>query len=74
MGLPVGGFHISLAARTLTAFEQKKPIKTTAENLVKKLSEDYINLLKEHCLCFDPNEHLLMSDDLKLFPKTNIDE
>ena len=46
MGLPVGGFNISLAARTLIAFEQKKPITTTADNLVKKLSEDYVNLLK----------------------------
>ena len=70
--LPVGGTHNSLAARALIAFEQYKPIITTAENLVKKLSEDYVNLLKEHCLCFDPNENLLMSDDLKQFPKTNI--
>ena len=46
MGLPVGGFNISLAARALIAFEQKKPIKTTADNLVKKLSKDYVNLLK----------------------------
>ena len=27
---------------------------------------------KEYCLCFDPNENLLMSDDLKQFPKPNI--
>ena len=71
-GLPVGGTHSSLPARALIAFEQKKSIITTAENLVKKLSEDYANLLKERCLCFDPNENLLMSDDLKQFPKTNI--
>ena len=32
----------------------------------------YIKLLKEYCLCFDPNENLLMSDDLKQFPKPNI--
>ena len=28
--------------------------------------------VKEYCLCFDPNENLLMSDDLKQFPKPNI--
>ena len=47
-GLPVGGTHSSLPTRALIAFEQKKSIITTAENLVKKLSEDYVNLLKEH--------------------------
>ena len=39
---------------------------------MKKLSKDYVNLLKEHCLCFDPNENLLMSDDSEQVPKTNI--
>ena len=70
-GLPVGRTDRSLAATALIAFELKNNHKTTAENLVKKLSEDYVNLLKEHCLCFDPNENLSMSDDLKQFPKTD---
>ena len=66
------GNHSSLAAWTLTALEQKKPITATAENFSKSLSEYYLSLSKEDNLSSDPNEDLLMDDVLKQFPKTSI--
>ena len=71
-GLPTGVTQRSLAARALIAFEQKKPIVATAENLSNRFSKDYLILLKEWSLCFDRNEDFLMYDDLNQFPKTII--
>eukprot|EP00795_Rhopilema_esculentum_P003892 gene3892-15201_t len=70
--IPVGGKHSDLAAHALVAFEQKIPIKESAEDWAKALRHEYTILLKSFDIQQDPLEIKKWNTDLTRWPKVDI--